>query len=324
VPVPDTRLEELSKIIKPEKVTHAIIEFVDIAGLVEGASKGEGLGNKFLSHIREVDAVIHVVRCFKDEKISHVYSGVEPVRDLEVVRTELILSDIERVENRLEKVHRMAKSGEKKYVLEYELLQRVRENLLKGVSIRNLELHEEEMELLDQLFLISGKPVLYAANINESDIGKNVENIPAVKELLDYASKEGSEVVAISAKIEEEILQLDEDERGLFAKELGISESGIDRLVTTCYRLLGLISFITVKLPEIRAWTVKNGTIAYEAAGKIHSDFQKGFICVEIIDYETLIGLGSYTLAKEKGLVRREGKEYIMKDGDIALFKFNV
>jgi ribosome-binding ATPase len=291
---------------------------------VEGASKGEGLGNKFLSYIREVDAVIHVVRCFRDENISHAYSGVEPVRDIEVVNTELILSDIEKIENRLEKVHRMAKSGEKKYILEEELLQRIKDSLLKGIPAKNIELNDEEKAVIEQLFLISGKPVLYAANIDESDIGKDINDIPSIKELLDYASKEGSELITISAKIEEEILQLDIGERDLFMKELGISKSGIDRLVTTCYRLLGLISFLTIKLPEIRAWTVKNGATAIEAAGEIHTDFQRGFICVEIIDYKTLVNTGSFTAAKEKGLVRREGKEYIMKDGDIALFKFNV
>lgn len=324
MPVPDRRLGELAKIIKPEKVTPAVIEFVDIAGLVKGASKGEGLGNKFLSHIREVDAIIHVVRCFRDENISHAYSDTEPVRDIEVVGTELILSDIESIEKRIEKVHRMAKSGEKKYVYEHELLKRIRGDLLKGIPIKNMRLNNEERVVVSQLFLISGKPVLYAANIDEDDIGKDMKSVPAVRELLSYASGEGSGVITISAKIEEEILCLDAGEREMFMKELGTSTSGIDRLIKTCYSLLGLISFITIKLPEIRAWTVKSGTSAQEAAGKIHTDFQKGFICVEIIDYDTLVSSGSFKEAKEKGLVRREGKDYIMKDGDIALFRFNV
>ncbi len=324
MPVPDRKLGELAKIIKPEKVTPAVIEFVDIAGLVKGASKGEGLGNKFLSHIREVDAIIHVVRCFRDENISHAYSDIEPVRDIEAVSTELILSDIESIEKRVEKVHRMAKSGEKKYVYEYELLKKIREDLLKGIPMKNMKLDNEEKAVVNQLSLISGKPVLYAANIDEDDIGKDMESVPAVRELLSYASGEGSGVITVSAKIEEEILRLDAGERELFMKELGISTSSIDRLIKTCYSLLGLVSFITIKLPEIRAWTVKSGTRAHEAAGKIHTDFQRGFICVEIIDYDTLISAGSFTEAKEKGLVRREGKDYIIKDGDIALFKFNV
>jgi hypothetical protein len=310
--------------IKPEKVTPATIEFVDIAGLIKGASKGEGLGNKFLSYIREVDAIIHVVRCFRNENISHVYSSIEPLRDVEVVNTELILSDLEIVENRIEKTARMVKSGEKKYVFEYELLKKIKDNLLKGIPLKNIELNEEEAAVVNQFFLISGKPVLYAANVDEDDLGKNIEDIPEVEELRRYASGENSDVVVVSARIEEELLQLEPAERELFMKELGISASGMDRLIKTCYRLLGLISFITIKLPEIRAWTVKEGTRAPEAAGKIHTDFQRGFISVDVIDYDTLIGIGSFVKAKEKGLVRREGKDYIMKDGDIALFKFNV
>ncbi len=324
VPVPDSRLEELAKIVKPEKVISTTIEFVDIAGLVKGASKGEGLGNKFLSHIREVDAIVHVVRCFGDENVSHTYPDINPVRDIEVVNLELILADIESIEKRIEKTQRMAKSGEKKYIIENELLARVKEELGKGVPLRNIELNDVEKTIADELFLLSGKPIIYAANVDEAELGKKIEDVAAVKELLQYASKEKSEVIMVSARIEEEIIRLDPGERESFMKELGIPLSGMDRLIKACYKLLGLISFLTIKLPEVRAWTVREGTRAPDAAGKIHTDFQKGFICVEVIDYDTLVNIGSYTAAKEKGLVRREGKDYIMKDGDVALFKFSL
>ncbi len=324
VTVPDRRLEELSKITGLEKVTHATIEFVDIAGLVKGASRGEGLGNKFLTNIREVDAIIHVIRCFKDQNVSHEYPDINPVRDLEVVNLELILSDLERVEKRMEKVQRMAKSGEKKYQFEFELLKKVKDEMQKGTPARGMDLNEEEKKIIGELFLISARPVIYAANVDEDDLGKNMEDISVVEGLYRYASGEGSKIITVSARIEEEIMQLDPDERELFIKELGISKSGIDRLIKVSYGMLGLVSFLTIKPPEIRAWTVSQGTKAYEAAGKIHTDFQKGFICVDVIDYKTLTDIGSYIEAKEKGLVRREGKEYIIKDGDIALFKFNV
>ncbi|HEY4695656.1 MAG TPA: redox-regulated ATPase YchF [Candidatus Hydromicrobium sp.] len=323
-PVPDSRLEELDRIVKPEKVIPTTIEFVDIAGLVKGASKGEGLGNKFLSYIREVDAIVHVVRCFRDENVSHAYPGIEPVRDVDIVNLELILADIESIEKRIDKAQKMAKSGDKKYITEYEFLGRVKEELEKGVPLRNMKLSDEERIIADQLFLLSGKPVIYAANVDEADLGKKIEDVSAVKELLQYASKEKSEVIVVSAKIEEEIIQLDPGEREIFMTGLGIPVSGMDRLIKACYRLLGLISFLTIKPPEVRAWTIRKGTKAPDAAGKIHTDFQKGFICVEVIDYDTLVDIGSYTAAKEKGLVRREGKDYIMKDGDVALFKFSV
>ena len=324
VPIPDKRLEELARIVSPEKIIPTTIEFVDIAGLVKGASKGEGLGNRFLSHIREVDAIIHVVRCFKDENVSHTYPDIDPVRDVEVVNLELILADLESLEKRIDKAHRMAKSGEKKYITEYELLGRVKEELVKGILLRNMEFSGEERIIINQLFLLSDKPVIYAANVDETDLGKDMEDLTAVKKLWQYASKEKSEVMAVSAKIEEEIIKLDPGERELFMKELGIPISGMDRLLKACYKLLGLISFLTIKPPEVRAWTIKEGTRAPEAAGKIHTDFQKGFICVEVIDYNTLVNIGSYAVAKEKGLIRREGKDYIMKDGDVALFKFSV
>ncbi len=324
VPVPDERLEKLSEIVNPEKITHATIEFVDIAGLVEGASKGEGLGNKFLSHIREVDAVIHVVRCFRDEKVSHPYADIEPVRDVEVVDMELIFADLETVEKRIERANRMAKSGDKRYVNEYELLKRVKAELESGVQARNMLFSDEERIIIEELFLLTYKPVLYVANIDESDMGKEIESLAAVFKLYKYASREKSDVMSISVKIEEEISQLEPDEKKLFLKELGIPLSGMDRLIEKCYKLLGLISFLTIKLPELRAWTVKDGTSALDAAGKIHTDFKRGFICVEIIDYNTLINTGSYSAAREKGLIRREGKDYVMKDGDVALFKFSV
>ncbi len=314
----------MARIVEPERVIPTVIEFVDIAGLVKGASQGEGLGNKFLSHIREVDAIVHVVRCFRDENVSHVYSDIEPVRDVEVVNMELILADLESVEKRIDRTQRMAKSGEKKYITEYELLRKVKEELGKGIPLRNMELSDEEKVIIDELFLLSGKPVIYAANVDEADMGKDMESLANVKELLQYASGEKSEVIVVSAKIEEEIIQLDPGERELFMTGLGIPMSGMDKLIKACYKLLGLISFLTIKLPEVRAWTIREGTRAPEAAGKIHTDFQKGFVCVEVIDYDTLINIGSYTEAKEKGLVRREGKDYIMKDGDVALFKFSV
>ena len=310
--------------VKPEKVVPTAIEFVDIAGLVKGASKGEGLGNKFLSHIREVDALVHVVRCFGDENVSHTYPDINPVRDIEIVNLELILADIESIEKRIEKTQRMAKSGDKRYIIENELLARVKEELEKGVTLRNMELSDGEKTIIDELFLLSGKPVIYAANVDEAELGKKMEDVASLKELLQHASKEKSEVIMVSARIEEEIIRLDPGERESFMKELGIPLSGMDRVIKACYRLLGLISFLTIKLPEVRAWTIRKGTRAPDAAGKIHTDFQKGFICVEVIDYDTLINTGSYAAAKERGLIRREGKDYIMKDGDVALFKFSL
>lgn len=317
-------MEKLAEIINPEKITHATVEFVDIAGLVEGASKGEGLGNKFLSHIREVDAIIHVVRCFKDEKVSHTYTDIEPVRDAEVVNLELIFADLETLEKGIERASRMAKSGDKGYVNECELLRRVKAELENGVQVRNMQFSDEERIIIERLFLLTYKPVLYVANIDESDVGKEIDGLAAVFKLYKYASKEKSDVISVSVKIEEEISELEPDEKKLFLKELGIPVSGLDRMIKMCYKLLGLISFLTIKLPELRAWTAKEDTRALDAAGKIHTDFKKGFICAEIIDYDTLMKSGSYVAAREKGLVRREGKDYIMKDGDVALFKFSL
>ncbi len=324
VPVPDERLEKLSEIVKPEKTIPAILEFVDIAGLVKGASKGEGLGNKFLAHIREVDAILHIVRCFEDENVSHIDTVLDPVRDVEIVNMELIFADLETIEKRMEKTQKMAKGGDKIYISELELLKKIEDSLKSGILVKNMNLNQGENNMAKDLFLLTSKPVIYAANISEDDLGKDPDGIPAVKKLKDHAAGDGSEVLVSSAKIEEEISLLEPVEKEAFARELGILEPGMDRLVKACYRLLGLISFFTIKLPEIRAWTVVEGTRAPQAAGKIHTDFERGFICAEIIDFDALAGIGSFTKAREKGMVRQEGKDYVIKDGDVALFKFNV
>lgn len=324
VAVPDNRLLKLAEMYRPEKTTPAVIEFVDIAGLVRGASRGEGLGNKFLSHIREVDAIVHVVRCFEDENITHVDGSIDPIRDIETINLELIFADIESVQKRIDRVQKMAKSGDKSLLEELEVTKKVKECLEKGIAARNIPWSGSEKEIVNQLFLLTSKPVIYAANITEEDVGKIPSQIPLVCRLTDLAESENSEVLTICAKIEEEIAQLDSEEKALFLEELGIPESGLDRLVKKCYRLLDLISFLTAGPKEVRAWTITQGTKAPQAAGKIHSDFEKGFIRAEIVPYDTLIEVGSYNAAKEKGLVRSEGKEYIMKDGDVALFRFNV
>jgi len=323
VAVPDERLQKLAEMYKPEKVTPTTIEFVDIAGLVKGASKGEGLGNKFLSHIREVDAIVHVVRCFEDSNIVHVEGSIGPKRDIETINLELIFSDLEVMERRIDRTKKMLKSGDKKFQIELELYESIKDNLEKGLPVRAMKFDEEEKKLVDQLFLLTSKPVLYAANISEDDIG-NESNNPYIAELKTIAEAEGSEVMVICAKIEEEIAQLDEDERKAFLEELGMSESGLDRLIKASYKLLGLISFLTAGTPEVRAWTITKGTKAPQAAGKIHSDFERGFIRAEIVAYDDLIACGSYAVAKEKGLVRSEGKDYVMQDGDVTLFRFNV
>jgi len=322
--VPDPRLDKLAEMVKPEKVIPAIIEFVDIAGLVKGAHKGEGLGNKFLSHIREVDAIIHTVRCFSDESISHISGIIDPVSDIEVVDLELIFADIETIDNRLEKNKRQAKTRDKIILFEIDVLQKIKASLEGGKPARSMELSGQEKEVLDNLFLLTLKPVIYAANISEDDISKNDQDNEALKKVQDFARSVNSRVIIVSAKIEEELSELDQNERELFMEELGIHESGIERLIRASYELMDLISFLTIKLPEVRAWTVVRGTKAPQAAGKIHTDFEKGFICAEVIEFNTLIGPGSFNSAKEKGLVRQEGKEYIIKDGDVVLFRFNV
>ena len=324
VAVPDERLDKLAALYSSKKVTPATIEFVDIAGLVKGASKGEGLGNKFLSHIREVDAIVHVVRCFEDENVVHVEAGVDPIRDIETINLELILSDMESIQKRYDKAVSMIKTGDKKYKEEADLLGKILTALENEKPVRSLEFTEEEQKYVNGLFLITSKPVIYAANISENDIASEIDDIPLAKKVQEYALKEGSETLIISAKTEEEISELEPEEQQMFLDDLGLSESGLNRLVKASYRLLGLISYLTSGEPETRAWTIKNGTKAPQAAGKIHTDFEKGFIRAEVVDYEVLLECGSYTKAKELGKVRSEGKDYVMKDGDVVLFRFNV
>jgi hypothetical protein len=322
VPVPDERLDKLAEMYMPEKVTPATVEFVDIAGLVKGASKGEGLGNKFLSHIREVDAIVHVVRCFEDSNIVHVDGSIGPARDIETINLELIFADLEMLDKRIDKTRKMMKSGDKKYLSEIELYDRIKAALESGTPVRAMSFTEDEMTLVSQLFLLTSKPVLYAANVSEEDIQGTGNRF--VEELMQIAHNEGSEVLVICAKIEEEIAQLEDEEKALFLEELGLKESGLNRLIKASYKLLGLMSFLTAGQPEVRAWTIKEGTKAPQAAGKIHSDFERGFIRAEIVAYDDLIRCGSYAAAREKGLVRSEGKEYVMQDGDVTLFRFNV
>lgn len=323
VAVPDERLEKLAQMYKPEKVTPTTVEFVDIAGLVKGASKGEGLGNKFLSHIREVDAIVHVVRCFDDGNIVHVDGSVDPVRDIETINLELIFADLDVMERRIDRTRKMLKSGDKKFQVELELYESIKENLEKGISVRAMKFASEHQEMVDQLFLLTSKPVLYAGNISENDIGTEATN-PYLVKLKEFAAKENAEVMVICAKIEEEIAQLDDAEKQEFLNELGLPESGLDRLIKTSYKLLGLISYLTAGPQEVRAWTIVKGTKAPQAAGKIHTDFEKGFIRAEIVAYKDLMECGTYAIAREKGLVRSEGKEYVMQDGDVTLFRFNV
>lgn len=322
VAVPDRRLDVLAEMYNPEKVTPAIIEFVDIAGLVKGASKGEGLGNKFLSHIREVDAIVHVVRCFEDENIIHVDGSVNPVRDVETIDTELILSDLEMAERRLDRAKKAAK-GDKSAESDVELFTRVLDWLNAGKPVRALELTKEEIAAMSDTPLLTRKPVIYAANLAEDELADPTSN-PHYQKLAELAAEQGAEIMPISAAIEAELAELEADEKAAFLEELGIEESGLDRLIRASYRLLGLISYFTAGPKEVRAWTITRGTKAPQAAGKIHSDFERGFIRAEIVAYDDLIACGSMTAAKEKGLVRSEGKEYVMCDGDVTLFRFNV
>lgn len=323
VDVPDERLDRLAEMYNPKKVTHAYIEFVDIAGLVKGASRGEGLGNKFLSHIREVDAIVHVVRCFEDANITHVDGSIDPIRDIETINLELIFSDLEMIERRIDRTKKAMK-GDKSLAAELALLERVKAHMEEGKPARTLEYTEDETAVMKDIFLISMKPVIYAANVAEDDFAKGIENNEYVNRVREFAAAENSEVMPVSAKIEEEIAQLDGEERAMFLEELNMSESGLDRLIKASYTLLGLISYLTAGEPEVRAWTITKGTKAPQAAGKIHTDFERGFIRAEVVHYDDLMECGSMTAAKEKGLVRSEGKEYVMKDGDIVLFRFNV
>ena len=322
VAVPDHRLDVLAEMYHPEKYTPATVEFVDIAGLVRGASRGEGLGNKFLSHIREVDAIVHVVRCFEDENVVHVDGSIDPIRDMETINLELIFADLETIEKRIDHNKKLQKTGDKKIIAEGALLERIKAHLESGKPVRNMEASEAESETIQQLFLLTTKPVIYVANISEDDIG-NSDN-PHVKAMYRQAAEEHAEAITVCARLEEEVAELSLDEKKAFLEEMGIEEAGLDKLIKACYRLLGLISFLTAGPKEVRAWTIRNGDRAPQAAGKIHSDFEKGFIRAEIVPYDTLVELGSMQACKEKGLVRSEGKEYVMQDGDVTLFRFNV
>jgi len=322
VQVPDERLEKLAEIYNPERITHAIIEFVDIAGLVKGASKGEGLGNKFLSHIREVDSIIQVVRCFEDPNVVHVDGSVNPVRDIETINLELIFSDLETIDKRLEKSRKMLKA-DKKYQEEINVLKKIKKALENGKSARTVELSEEEKEDLKETFLLTMKPILYIANVSEEEMNEPEKN-QNVGKVIEYAKNESAQVISLCIKMEEELASLEENDKKEMLNALGLEESGLDRVIRASYDLLGLMSFLTAGEPEVRAWTIKKGTKAPEAAGKIHSDIERGFIRAEIVSYKDLINEGSLVAAKEKGLVRSEGKEYIMQDGDVVLFRFNV
>ncbi len=323
VAVPDARLDKLAEMYNPEKYTPAVIEFVDIAGLVKGASKGEGLGNKFLSHIRECDAIIHVVRCFEDSNIIHVDGNIDPMRDLETINMELIFADIEMLERRIDRVKKAMK-GDKSLGDELALLERVMAGLADGKCARSLDYTEDELAIMQECQLLSMKPVIYAANISEDEIGSDMSGNAGYAALSEFAASERAEIMPICAGIEAEIAQLEGDERAEFLSDLGIAESGLDRLIKASYALLGLISYLTAGPKEVRAWTITKGTKAPQAAGKIHSDFERGFIRAEIIGFDELMSCGTMAAAKEKGLVRSEGKEYVIRDGDIVLFRFNV
>ena len=322
VAVPDKRLQVLADISKSQKIIPASIDFVDIAGLVKGASHGEGLGNQFLSNIRECDAIVHVVRCFEDTNVIHVDGSIDPIRDIETINLELIFADMEIVERRMQKTAKGAKTNDKKLLCEDGMLNRLYPHLEAGNSARTFECKNEEEEFyFNQLNFLTAKPILYAANVNEDDAATGNEMVDAVR---DFAAKEGSEVFVICAEIENEIAQLDADEAAEFLESLGLNESGLDRLVAASYKLLGLISFLTTGEKETRAWTIKNGTKAPQAAGKIHSDFERGFIRAEVVSYDDFVTCGNYAQAREAGKIRLEGKEYVVKDGDIIEFLFNV
>ena len=322
VAVPDARLDKLAQIYKPQKVTHAVIEFVDIAGLVKGASKGEGLGNKFLSHIRETDAICEVVRCFEDANVVHVDGNINPIRDIETINLELIFADIETVNKRLEKAKKNLKA-DKKYQEEIDLLEKILKCLEEGKSARTLSFNEDEENLVKDMFLLTTKPILYIANVSEKQL-ETIENDENVNKVKEYAKMEKAEVVPLCVKVEEELSGLDDEDKKEMLQMYGLEESGLDKVIKKSYDLLGLMSFLTAGEPEVRAWTIKKGTKAPKAAGKIHSDIERGFIKAEIVSYDDLIKEGSMNAAREKGLVRSEGKDYVMQDGDIVLFKFNV
>mgnify|MGYP002621378325 CR=1 FL=1 len=323
VEVPDERLDKLAEIVRPQRKVPTAFEFVDIAGLVAGASKGEGLGNKFLAHIREVDAIVHVVRCFQDENITHVAGRVDPLSDIATINLELILADIETVEKRLERARKNTKSGEKKYFQEVECLERIKEALYADKPARSVALGDEEKLIVRDLHLLTMKPVLYAANVSEAD-AVNADGNPFVRQVREYAAAESAEVVPISAKLEAEIAELEGEDRQLFLEELGLKESGLDRLIRAAYKLLGLQTYFTAGEQEVRAWTIRKGTKAPQAAGVIHSDFERGFIRAEVVSCEQLVEAGSMAAARERGWLRLEGKDYVVQDGDVMHFRFNV
>ena len=323
VAVPDKRLDKLAEMYDPDKYTPASIEFVDIAGLVKGASKGEGLGNKFLSNIRECDAIVHVVRCFENDDIIHVEGSIDPARDIETINLELILSDVEMLERKIDRTQKMLK-GDKKYQKDIDFYKRVLETLEAGKPARSVECNEDEALLLSDVALLTTKPVIYAANMSENDFSNGLDSNEGYKAVQKIAAEEKAGVLPICAEIEAEIVEMDKEEKELFLSDMGLEQSGLDRLISECYSLLGLISYLTAGKQEVRAWAIKKGTKAPQAAGKIHTDFERGFIRAEVIAYDDLIACGSMSAAKEKGLVRSEGKEYVMKDGDVVLFRFNV
>ncbi|MGN0660093.1 MAG: redox-regulated ATPase YchF [Oscillospiraceae bacterium] len=323
VSVPDKRLDVLREMYNPVKFTPATLEFVDIAGLVKGASKGEGLGNKFLANIREVDAIVHVVRCFESEDIVHVDGSINAVRDIDTINLELILSDLEILERRIDKTKKLARQ-DKKYQRELEFLESLYAHLESGKSARSYQYTEDENEIVKTIPLLSNKPVIYAANLSESDFAGDINNNKNYTDVCEFAKSENSAVLPICAQIEADVADMSEDEKKIFLSELGLEESGLDRIIREGYALLGLISYLTAGQPEVRAWTITKGTKAPQAAGKIHSDFEKGFIRAEVVSFDDLVACGSLAAAKEKGLVRLEGKEYVMNDGDVVLFRFNV
>lgn len=324
VDVPDKRLQVLHEMYDSKKTTPASVSFVDIAGLVKGASKGEGLGNKFLSHIRQVDAVAHVVRCFVNKNITHVEGSIDPLRDIEIINTELCLADLDSIEKRLDRVSRTAKSGNKEAIAEMAVLEKVKQSVENAVPARQVELDEDELALIKELNLLTLKPTLYVANVGEDEAATAETDNEYVQEVKKYAEKEHAGVVVISAEVESEIAELDKEEAKEFLNDLGLKESGLDKLIKAAFKLLGLMTFLTAGSDECRAWTIKVGTKAPQAAGKIHSDIERGFIRAEIVSYDDLVAAGSVTAAREKGQVRVEGKDYVMQDGDVTHFRFNV
>ncbi len=323
VSVPDERLDKLAEMYEPEKFTPATIEFVDIAGLVKGASKGEGLGNKFLSHIREVDAIVHVVRCFDDTNIVHVDGSVDPTRDIETINLELIFADMDMIQNRIDRVAKLMK-GDKSLATEVDFLKRLFAHLESGAPARSMEKTDDELAMLKEVSLLSMKPVIYACNMSEEDFSSGYENNAYFSKVKEIAKSENADTLPICAELEAQISELEPEEKLMFLSELDLEQSGLERLIKKCYSLLGLISYLTAGKPEVRAWTITKGTKAPQAAGKIHTDFERGFIRAEVVAFKDLMECGNMVAAKEKGLVRSEGKEYVMQDGDIVLFRFNV